>query len=60
MLKNGTTDKAKGKIKEITGDITGNDKKKAEGIFEQAIGKVKEVGDNIKEKTEELVEKTRK
>lgn len=32
MTDKGTTDKIKGKAKEVTGDVTGDDKQKAEGF----------------------------
>lgn len=50
MTDKGTTDKIKGKAKEVTGDVTGDDKQKAEGFLDQAIGKVKEVASDAKEK----------
>ena len=43
MTDKGTTDKIKGKAKEVTGDVTGDDKQKVEGFLDQAIAKVKEV-----------------
>ena len=39
----GKTDVAKGRIKEAAGVLTGNDKLRAEGKADQAVGKVKQV-----------------
>ena len=38
----GKTDVAKGRIKEATGVLTGNDKLRAEGRTDQAVGKTKQ------------------
>lgn len=54
MTDKGTGDKIKGKTKEVAGDVTGNDKMKAEGMFDQALGKVKEVAADAKDKVEEV------
>ncbi|RXN41431.1 CsbD family protein, partial [Enterococcus faecalis] len=43
MTDKGTTDKIKGKAKEVAGNVTGDDQQKAEGFLDQAVGKVKEV-----------------
>ncbi|EIQ7097013.1 CsbD family protein [Enterococcus faecalis] len=56
MTDKGTTDKIKGKAKEVAGDATGDDKQKAEGFLNQAIGKAKEVATDAKDKVEEVVE----
>jgi len=42
-------DKAKGKIKETSGKVTGDDKQQAEGKAEQAKADVKKAGENIKD-----------
>jgi uncharacterized protein YjbJ (UPF0337 family) len=39
----GKTDMVKGRLKEAAGALTGNDKLRAEGKTDQAIGKVKEI-----------------
>lgn len=54
MTDKGTGDKIKGKAKEVTGNVTGNDKMKAEGILDQTVGKVKEVAADAKDKVEDL------
>lgn len=41
----GTMDKAKGRIKEAAGALTGNDKMKREGKRDQVAGKVKDAVD---------------
>lgn len=46
----GKTDKAKGKIKQAIGDLTGNDKLRREGKIDEAAGRAKEVIDKVKEK----------
>ncbi|MGX6962484.1 CsbD family protein [Vagococcus xieshaowenii] len=60
MTDRGTVDKLKGKAKEVAGDITGNDKQKAEGLVDQAVGKVKEVASEVKDKVEDVKDKFEK
>jgi uncharacterized protein YjbJ (UPF0337 family) len=44
--RDGKTDQAKGKVKQAVGDLTGNDKLKAEGKIDETVGKAKTaVGD---------------
>ena len=57
MSDKGTVDKLKGKAEEIAGTVTGDDKKKTEGLMNQAIGKVKETSSDAKEAIEDGVEK---
>jgi uncharacterized protein YjbJ (UPF0337 family) len=38
----GKTDVVKGRIKEAAGDLTGNDKLRAEGKTDEAVGKTKQ------------------
>ena len=57
MSDKGTVDKLKGKAEEVTGTVTGDNKKKAEGLLNQAIGKVKETASDVKEAVEDGVEK---
>jgi uncharacterized protein YjbJ (UPF0337 family) len=40
----GTTDKAKGWLKEAAGALTGDDKLRQEGKLDQATGKTKDAG----------------
>lgn len=56
MTDKGTTDKIKGKAKEVTGEVTGDDKKKSEGMLDKSLGKAKEVATDVKEKAEDIVE----
>jgi uncharacterized protein YjbJ (UPF0337 family) len=46
----GKTDKAKGRIKEAAGALTGDRKLKAEGKLDQAAGTVKNVVDKVADK----------
>ena len=57
MSDKGTVDKLKGKAEEDAGTVTGDNKKKAEGLLNQAIGKVKETASDVKEAVEDGVEK---
>ena len=56
MVDRGTTDKLKGNAKEVVGDVTGDNKKKAEGVLDKTIGKVKEVAADIKDASEDAVD----
>lgn len=56
MTDKGTTDKIKGKAKEVIGDVTGDKGTKAEVFFDQAVGKVKEIASDMKEKTEDIID----
>ena len=56
MVDNGLKDTLKGKAKDVAGTVTGDDKKKAEGMLDQAIGKVKEVAADAKEKAEDVID----
>ncbi|MEO5973988.1 MAG: CsbD family protein [Ilumatobacteraceae bacterium] len=46
----GKTDKAKGKVKQAVGDLTGNKKLRREGKIDEVAGRAKEAIDKIKEK----------
>ena len=39
--RDGNVDQAKGKVKQAVGDLTGNDKLKAEGKVDETVGKAK-------------------
>ena len=56
MSETGITDKIKGKAQEASGDVTGDDKQKAKGILNQAVGKVKDAASDVKDKTQDVVE----
>jgi uncharacterized protein YjbJ (UPF0337 family) len=51
------SDKFAGKVKEAAGDLTGDKDLKAEGKKQQVAGDVKNVGENLKDKADELGEK---
>jgi len=55
----GKTDVVKGRIKEAAGVLTGNDKLRAEGKTDQAVGKVKEVAEKAVKQVKEAVKKVR-
>jgi uncharacterized protein YjbJ (UPF0337 family) len=55
----GKTDVAKGRIKEAAGVLTGNDKLRAEGKADQAIGEVKQVADKAVDSVKQFVKKLR-
>ncbi len=51
----GKTDKVKGRIKEAAGVLTGNDRLRAEGKADQAVGEVKQVAQGIVDKVKKAV-----
>ena len=53
----GDSDKIAGKVKEAAGAITGDQDLKAEGEKQQVAGDVKNAGEKVKDKAEELGEK---
>ena len=55
----GKTDVVKGRIEEAAGALTGNDKLRAEGKTDQAVGKVKQVAEKAIDKVEQAVKKVR-
>jgi uncharacterized protein YjbJ (UPF0337 family) len=55
----GKTDVVKGRIKEAAGALTGNDKLRAEGKSDQAIGKVKLIAAKAVDKVKQAVKKVR-
>jgi uncharacterized protein YjbJ (UPF0337 family) len=55
----GKTDVAKGRIKEAVGVLTGNDKLRAEGQADQAVGEVKQVADKAVDTVQQAVKKLR-
>jgi uncharacterized protein YjbJ (UPF0337 family) len=56
----GDSDKFAGKMKEAAGDITGDQDLKAEGEKQQVAGDVKNAGEKVKDKAEELGEKIKR
>jgi len=55
----GKTDVVKGRIKEAAGALTGNDELREEGKTDQAVGKVKQVGEKAVDAVEQAVKKVR-
>ncbi|MCE9591718.1 MAG: CsbD family protein [Planctomycetes bacterium] len=56
----GKTDVVKGRVKEAAGALTGNDKLRAEGKTDQAIGKVKQVAEKVVDQVGRAAKKVRK
>ncbi len=55
----GKTDVVKGRIKEAAGALTGNDKLRADGKADQAVGKVKQVAEKAVDQVKRAVKKLR-
>ena len=55
----GKTDVVKGRIKEAAGVLTGNDKLRADGKADQAVGKVKQVAEKAVDQVKRAVKKLR-
>ena len=53
----GKSDEVKGRVKEAAGVLTDNDKLRAEGQTDQAIGKVKQVAEKAVDKVKRAVKK---
>lgn len=51
----GKTDEVKGRIKEAAGALTGNDKLRAEGQADQAVGEVKQIAEKVVKKIDKSV-----
>jgi uncharacterized protein YjbJ (UPF0337 family) len=51
----GTTDKAKGRLKEAAGALTGDDKLRQEGKLDQATGKMKDAAEKVVDKVRNAV-----
>jgi uncharacterized protein YjbJ (UPF0337 family) len=54
-LMSGTTDKAKGRLKEAAGALTGDDKLRREGKLDQATGKMKDAAEKTVDKVRDAV-----
>ena len=54
-MSNTKIDKAKGKLKEAAGSVTGNEKLKREGQAEQVVADVKETVSNVVDKAKDLL-----
>ena len=55
--RDGMIDQAKGRAKQAVGDLTGNEKMKAEGQMDEAGGKVEEAVGQLQRKTVAAIEK---
>jgi uncharacterized protein YjbJ (UPF0337 family) len=55
----GTTDDLKGRVKEATGDLTGDKDLEREGKVDQAVGSVKDKAEGAKEWVENTVDKAK-
>jgi len=53
----GKTDEVKGRIKEAAGVLTGNEKLRANGQADQAVGEVKQVAEKVVRKIDQSVKK---
>jgi uncharacterized protein YjbJ (UPF0337 family) len=54
------TDDAKGRVKEATGNLTGDKELQNEGKLDQATGKVKEGIDSVADKARDLLHRDKK
>ncbi len=50
-------DEAKGRVKEATGSITGDDDLKREGQGDRAVASVKDAADTVADKAKDVVDK---
>jgi len=55
--RDGKVDQAKGRVKQAVGDLTGDEKMKAEGQMDEAGGKVEEAVGKLQRKTAAAIEK---
>lgn len=57
---NGNIDKAKGRAKQVVGDLTGNDELKKQGEADETVGSVKDFLQEAEDKSEEVLDKANK
>lgn len=55
----GKMDKAKGRLKQAAGDLTGNDELEREGERDEAAGKIKETAEKVEDSVEDAVDSLR-
>jgi len=55
-MSSGQSDKAKGRVKEAAGALTGDEKLKREGKRDQSAGKLKQAVEKVKKKAEKAVD----
>jgi uncharacterized protein YjbJ (UPF0337 family) len=53
----GKTDEVKGRVKEAVGAVTDNNKLRAEGQTDQAVGKIEQVAEKAVDKVKQAVKK---
>lgn len=56
----GKSDELKGRVKEATGTLIGDDKLKRKGQAEQAVGKAEQVVEKVKQTIEKAIDKVKK
>ena len=56
-MSSGTVDKAKGRVKEAAGALTGDEALKAKGKLDQLAGKAKDAAEAVVDKVKETVKK---
>ncbi|MEA2127256.1 MAG: hypothetical protein QOJ85_147 [Solirubrobacteraceae bacterium] len=56
-MSDGSTDDAKGRVKEAAGDLTGDEDLKNEGKVDRASGKVKDTVGGVADKAKDLLRK---
>jgi uncharacterized protein YjbJ (UPF0337 family) len=56
-MSDGTTDDAKGRVKEAVGDVTGDQELKDEGKVDRASGKVKDAVGGVADKAKDILRK---
>ena len=54
--RDGNVDQAKGKVKQAVGDLTGNDRLRAEGKVDETVGKAKAAVGTVQKKVGAAVE----
>jgi uncharacterized protein YjbJ (UPF0337 family) len=54
--RNGNLDQAKGRVKQAVGDLTGNDKLRAEGKVDENVGKAKAAVGDVQKKVAAAIE----
>ena len=54
-MSDGSADKAKGRLKEAAGDLTGDDDLKREGKVDRAEGEVKDTADKAADKVKDAL-----
>jgi uncharacterized protein YjbJ (UPF0337 family) len=54
-MSDGSADKAKGRVKEAAGDLTGDDELKREGKVDRAEGGVKDAADKAADKVKDAL-----